>query len=144
MFSSDSQRKGVSTRYKRQMCLFVDSTLTRVRSLIRTFLISDTRVGTHNHLSYVRFCCYQIGSLFLHLPHITIFCLCVLHRGLDLVNVHLFHDASNLIACNSSPSIYSANRKRALRYVINRSNFQLHTAMKSVTVKCKRRQQTQI
>lgn len=48
-------------------------------------------------------------------------CLCILgHRALDLVNVHLFHDASNLIACNSSPSIYSANRKNALRYVINR------------------------
>ncbi|XP_070820354.1 inositol polyphosphate-5-phosphatase A [Chaetodon trifascialis] len=45
----------------------------------------------------------------------------ILHnQGLDLVNVHLFHDASNLIACNSSPSIYSANRKNALRYVINR------------------------
>lgn len=42
------------------------------------------------------------------------------NRGLDLVNVHLFHDASNLIACNASPSIYSANRKNALRYVINR------------------------
>ncbi|XP_030636659.1 inositol polyphosphate-5-phosphatase A [Chanos chanos] len=42
------------------------------------------------------------------------------NQGLDLVNVHLFHDASNLIACNSSPSIYSANRKKALRYVINR------------------------
>ncbi|XP_056144918.1 inositol polyphosphate-5-phosphatase A [Lampris incognitus] len=42
------------------------------------------------------------------------------NQGLDLVNVHLFHDASNLIACNSSPSIYSANRAKALRYVINR------------------------
>ncbi|XP_076010370.1 inositol polyphosphate-5-phosphatase A [Genypterus blacodes] len=42
------------------------------------------------------------------------------NQGLDLVNVHLFHDASNLIACNASPSIYSANRKHALRYVINR------------------------
>ncbi|XP_035022508.1 inositol polyphosphate-5-phosphatase A [Hippoglossus stenolepis] len=42
------------------------------------------------------------------------------NQGLDLVNVHLFHDASNLTACESSPSIYSANRKNALRYVINR------------------------
>ncbi|XP_028852735.1 inositol polyphosphate-5-phosphatase A [Denticeps clupeoides] len=42
------------------------------------------------------------------------------NQGLDLVNVHLFHDASNLIACNSSPSVYSGNRKNALRYVINR------------------------
>ncbi|XP_050930850.1 inositol polyphosphate-5-phosphatase A isoform X1 [Lates calcarifer] len=43
------------------------------------------------------------------------------NQGLDLVNVHLFHDASNLTACESSPSIYSANRKNALRYVINRA-----------------------
>ncbi|KAF7647048.1 hypothetical protein LDENG_00178490 [Lucifuga dentata] len=42
------------------------------------------------------------------------------NQGVDLVNVHLFHDASNLIACNSSPSIYSANRRNSLRYVINR------------------------
>ncbi|XP_026880832.1 inositol polyphosphate-5-phosphatase A isoform X1 [Electrophorus electricus] len=42
------------------------------------------------------------------------------NQGLDLVNVHLFHDASNLIACNSSPSVYSTYRQRALRYVINR------------------------
>ncbi|XP_035292248.1 inositol polyphosphate-5-phosphatase A [Anguilla anguilla] len=42
------------------------------------------------------------------------------NQGLDLVNVHLFHDASNLIACNSSPSVYSGNRQKALRYVINR------------------------
>uniref|UniRef100_A0AAY5KXK8 inositol-polyphosphate 5-phosphatase n=1 Tax=Esox lucius TaxID=8010 RepID=A0AAY5KXK8_ESOLU len=47
-------------------------------------------------------------------------CLCDFCRGLDLINVHLFHDASNLIACNASPSIYSANRQKALRYVINR------------------------
>lgn len=42
------------------------------------------------------------------------------NQALDLVNVHLFHDASNLIACNSSPSVYSTNRKTALRYVISR------------------------
>ncbi|KAL6456786.1 hypothetical protein MHYP_G00353300 [Metynnis hypsauchen] len=42
------------------------------------------------------------------------------NQGLDLVNVHLFHDASNLIACNSSPSVYSTNRQKALRYVIKR------------------------
>nr|XP_055023874.1 inositol polyphosphate-5-phosphatase A [Misgurnus anguillicaudatus] len=42
------------------------------------------------------------------------------NQALDLVNVHLFHDASNLIACKSSPSVYSANRNAALRYVINR------------------------
>ncbi|KAM6954319.1 inositol polyphosphate-5-phosphatase A [Aplochiton taeniatus] len=42
------------------------------------------------------------------------------NQGLDLVNLHLFHDASNLIACNSSPSVYSANRQKALRYVLSR------------------------
>ncbi|KAE8292389.1 Type I inositol 1,4,5-trisphosphate 5-phosphatase [Larimichthys crocea] len=51
------------------------------------------------------------------------------NQGLDLVNVHLFHDASNLIACNSSPSIYSANRKNALRYVISRISDSCYTPM---------------
>uniref|UniRef100_A0A3Q3L6R2 inositol-polyphosphate 5-phosphatase n=1 Tax=Labrus bergylta TaxID=56723 RepID=A0A3Q3L6R2_9LABR len=51
------------------------------------------------------------------------------NQGLDLVNVHLFHDASNLIACNSSPSVYSANRKNALRYVINRISDNRFTAL---------------
>ena len=46
---------------------------------------------------------------------------CVIPRGLDLVNVHLFHDASNLVACTASPSVYSHNRRTALRYVIDRS-----------------------
>ncbi|KAK3565724.1 hypothetical protein QTP86_014185, partial [Hemibagrus guttatus] len=44
-------------------------------------------------------------------------CVC---RGVDLVNVHLFHDASNVVACKSSPSVYSTYRQTALRYVISR------------------------
>ncbi|KAF6729332.1 Type I inositol 1,4,5-trisphosphate 5-phosphatase [Oryzias melastigma] len=51
------------------------------------------------------------------------------NQGLDLVNIHLFHDASNLIACNASPSIYSANRKNALRYVINRLSDDRYTTL---------------
>ncbi|XP_037634290.1 inositol polyphosphate-5-phosphatase A [Sebastes umbrosus] len=51
------------------------------------------------------------------------------NQGLDLVNVHLFHDASNLIACNSSPSIYTANRKNALRYVVNRISDSRYTPL---------------
>ncbi|XP_048834435.1 inositol polyphosphate-5-phosphatase A [Brienomyrus brachyistius] len=51
------------------------------------------------------------------------------NQGLDLVNVHLFHDASNLIACNSSPSIYSANRRNALRYVIDRISDSSYTSL---------------
>lgn len=84
-------------------------------SVIRLFLISTC---THHHI---------FASM----------CVCVLHRGLDLVNVHLFHDASNLIACNSSPSIYSANRKNALRYVISRSDIQLHPTVKNMSVTAK-------
>ncbi|XP_029459602.1 type I inositol 1,4,5-trisphosphate 5-phosphatase-like isoform X2 [Rhinatrema bivittatum] len=44
------------------------------------------------------------------------------NRAFDLLNVHLFHDASNLIACDSSPSVYAGNRKKALHYVLERLN----------------------
>lgn len=42
------------------------------------------------------------------------------NQGFDLVNIHLFHDASNVIAVKSTPSVYSLNRRNALKYVINR------------------------
>ncbi|KAK7901324.1 hypothetical protein WMY93_018093 [Mugilogobius chulae] len=38
----------------------------------------------------------------------------------DLVNIHLFHDASNLVACERSPSVYSGTRQKALGYVLDR------------------------
>ncbi|CAF3406094.1 unnamed protein product [Rotaria sp. Silwood1] len=38
----------------------------------------------------------------------------------DLVNVHLFHDASNLLAIEGSPSIYSKFRRSALQYTLQR------------------------
>lgn len=38
----------------------------------------------------------------------------------DLVNIHLFHDASNFIAMESFPSVYSKNRRRALEYTLER------------------------
>ncbi|XP_029376445.1 type I inositol 1,4,5-trisphosphate 5-phosphatase isoform X1 [Echeneis naucrates] len=38
----------------------------------------------------------------------------------DLVNIHLFHDASNLLAWEKSPSCYSGNRQKALGYVLDR------------------------
>ncbi|XP_056426969.1 inositol polyphosphate-5-phosphatase A-like isoform X1 [Hyla sarda] len=41
-------------------------------------------------------------------------------RMFDLVNLHLFHDASNLVSCDCSPSVYSANRRRALYHVLTR------------------------
>jgi len=38
------------------------------------------------------------------------------------VNVHLFHDASNLVALSVSPSLYSENRRRALKYTLEKIN----------------------
>lgn len=44
----------------------------------------------------------------------------------DLVNIHLFHDASNLVACEKSPSVYSGTRQKALGYVLDRITDQRH------------------
>lgn len=52
-----------------------------------------------------------LGSVFLFL--------CV-HSAFDLVNIHLFHDASNLVAWENSPSVYSGTRQKALGYVLDR------------------------
>lgn len=122
-----TQRKGVTARDKNTKAL-VCGLQTWVQWLIRMNK-SPHKLHPCTQM-HVRLWCYQIVScsLALSATYCAILSLCVflcvrfLHRGLDLVNIHLFHDASNLIACNSSPSIYSANRKNALRYVINRSD----------------------
>lgn len=41
-------------------------------------------------------------------------------QPLDLVNIHLFHDASNLIAMETTPSPYAQNRQRALEFALKR------------------------
>ncbi|XP_071050398.1 uncharacterized protein [Onthophagus taurus] len=38
----------------------------------------------------------------------------------DLVNIHLFHDASNFVAMESFPSVYCKNRRRALEHTLQR------------------------
>ncbi|GAB1607572.1 hypothetical protein Ahia01_001041000, partial [Argonauta hians] len=38
----------------------------------------------------------------------------------DLCNIHLFHDASNIIAMQNSPSVYCGNRKEALQHTLQR------------------------
>ncbi|XP_044516241.1 inositol polyphosphate-5-phosphatase A [Gracilinanus agilis] len=45
---------------------------------------------------------------------------CISDCAFDLVNIHLFHDASNLIAWETSPSVYSGIRHKALGYVLDR------------------------
>ncbi|XP_029465842.1 type I inositol 1,4,5-trisphosphate 5-phosphatase isoform X2 [Rhinatrema bivittatum] len=44
---------------------------------------------------------------------------CICDCAFDLVNIHLFHDASNLTAWDASPSVYSGIRQKALSYVLN-------------------------
>ncbi|XP_077266913.1 inositol polyphosphate-5-phosphatase A isoform X2 [Temnothorax americanus] len=38
----------------------------------------------------------------------------------DLINIHLFHDASNFIAMEMFPSVYSKTRRRALEHTLDR------------------------
>ncbi|XP_042857060.1 inositol polyphosphate-5-phosphatase A-like isoform X3 [Penaeus japonicus] len=45
---------------------------------------------------------------------------CLNGSKFDLVNIHLFHDASNFIAMEEFPSVYSLNRKRALEHTLDR------------------------
>jgi inositol polyphosphate 5-phosphatase INPP5A len=45
---------------------------------------------------------------------------CLNNVEIDLVNIHLFHDPSNITACTRSPSIYSEYRKKALEYTIEK------------------------
>lgn len=39
---------------------------------------------------------------------------------LDFVNMHLFHDASNLTALIDFPSVYSQRRRKALIHTLQR------------------------
>lgn len=48
---------------------------------------------------------------------LSLLCLC---SAFDLVNIHLFHDASNLVAWETSPSVYAGIRHKALGYVLDR------------------------
>ncbi|XP_047207086.1 inositol polyphosphate-5-phosphatase A-like isoform X1 [Girardinichthys multiradiatus] len=38
----------------------------------------------------------------------------------DLVNIHLFHDANNVVAWQESPSLYTGIRQKALEFVLHR------------------------
>ena len=43
-----------------------------------------------------------------------------LFRVIEFVNIHLFHDDSNLVSMKSTPSPYTSYRKRALKFVMQR------------------------
>lgn len=42
------------------------------------------------------------------------------HSDFDLVNVHLFHDAHNVVAWKESPSYYAGIRQKAMDFVLQR------------------------
>lgn len=44
----------------------------------------------------------------------------------DLINIHLFHDASNFVAMETYPSVYSKTRQRALEYTLERFHNDQH------------------
>lgn len=46
-------------------------------------------------------------------------------QPLDLVNIHLFHDASNLVAMEATPSPYAQNRQRALEFTLEKVSLPL-------------------
>lgn len=48
-------------------------------------------------------------------------------QPLDLVNIHLFHDVSNLVAMEATPSPYAQNRQRALEYTLKSLSRQLES-----------------
>lgn len=48
-------------------------------------------------------------------------------QPIDLVNIHLFHDASNLVAMETTPSPYAQNRQRALEFALNKLATPLNT-----------------
>uniref|UniRef100_A0AAR2LRY4 inositol-polyphosphate 5-phosphatase n=1 Tax=Pygocentrus nattereri TaxID=42514 RepID=A0AAR2LRY4_PYGNA len=55
-----------------------------------------------------------------YFPEVCLLLLLLFRHAFDLVNIHLFHDASNLVAWENSPSVYSGTRQKALGYVLDR------------------------
>lgn len=47
-------------------------------------------------------------------------------QPIDLVNIHLFHDASNLVAMEATPSPYAQNRQKALEFTLDKLSRPLH------------------
>lgn len=48
---------------------------------------------------------------------------------LDLINIHLFHDASNLVSVEEVPSIYCNFRRKALQYTLDKVQADQHQSL---------------
>lgn len=51
-------------------------------------------------------------------------------QPIDLVNIHLFHDASNIVAMKTTPSPYAQNRQQALEFTLNKISSPLRDSWK--------------
>ncbi|XP_065175553.1 inositol polyphosphate-5-phosphatase A-like [Sycon ciliatum] len=51
---------------------------------------------------------------------------CINEQVFNFLNVHLYHDPSNLVSMESSPSVYANNRHKAMLYALQR--FQRHSS----------------
>ncbi|KAJ2940489.1 hypothetical protein O0L34_g6420 [Tuta absoluta] len=48
--------------------------------------------------------------------------------AVEFINIHLFHDASNLLACEPFPSVYCRSRRRALRHTLRHIHSDVNAA----------------
>ncbi|CAH2097140.1 unnamed protein product [Euphydryas editha] len=48
--------------------------------------------------------------------------------AIEFINIHLFHDASNLLAMESFPSVYCRSRRRALRHTLRHLHSDVNSA----------------
>ncbi|KAG6459394.1 hypothetical protein O3G_MSEX011362 [Manduca sexta] len=53
---------------------------------------------------------------------------CIRGTAVEFINIHLFHDASNLLAMEPYPSVYCRSRRRALRHTLRHVHSDLHAA----------------
>ncbi|XP_050681918.1 inositol polyphosphate-5-phosphatase A isoform X2 [Leptidea sinapis] len=53
---------------------------------------------------------------------------CIRGTAVEFVNIHLFHDASNLMAMEPFPSVYCRSRRRALRHTLRHLHADAHAA----------------
>ena len=70
-----------------------------------------TRVGTTSHVTLLSHTCTEHST---RLRHPSIFP----HRTFTLVNVHLIHDGSNVLAAAATPSVFAQQRANMLALIL--------------------------
>ena len=70
-----------------------------------------TRVGTTSHVTLLSHACTEHST---RLRHPSIFP----HRTFTLVNLHLIHDESNVLAAAATPSVFAQQRAKMLALIL--------------------------